>query len=38
MRDGKPTYTGSNLDGTTLSDLDRRAAEKGREVFQYAAQ
>jgi len=38
MRDGKPTYIGSNLKGTTLPDLDRRAADKGREVFQYAAQ
>jgi hypothetical protein len=35
MREGKPVYTGSGLDGATLSELNRRAAEQGRGTFAY---
>lgn len=35
MREGKPTYTGSAVDGLSLSELDRRCREQARGEFRY---
>jgi hypothetical protein len=38
MLNGKPAYTGATANALTLSELNRRADEKGRGVFQYPTQ
>ena len=38
MLNGKPAYTGDAANALTLSELNRRADEKGRGVFQYPTQ